>query len=82
MSVVKRIVSAFGARHTVQVPKQHGSPAEQLRQTARERNNTGMLVALGNRQKHVYEGTVSGVEKAKRRAKNKAARRARRVGRR
>lgn len=48
-------------------------------QTVRERNNTGMLIALGRTGKHIYEGTVGAAEKAKRRAKNKAARKARRV---
>lgn len=77
MSVVKRIVASIGARRTVPT----GPAARPPVQTLRERNNTGMLIALGNRQKHVYEGTVSRVEKAKRRSKNKAARVARRAGR-
>lgn len=51
-------------------------------QTVRERNNTGMLVALGAKGKHIYEGTVDRVTVAKRRAKNKAARKARKAARR
>lgn len=48
-------------------------------QTIEQRNASGMLLAMAHTGKHVYEGTVSGVEKAKRRMKNKAARRARRI---
>ena len=44
-----------------------------------ERNNTGMLVALGAKGKHIYEGTVAHATVLKRRAKNKAARKARRA---
>lgn len=51
-------------------------------QTTRERNNTGMLVALGAMGKHIYEGTVGAATVAKRRAKNKAARKARKAARR
>lgn len=50
-----------------------------MRQTVHQRNATGMLVALANTGRHVYLGTVSGAEKADRRAKNKAARAARRT---
>jgi hypothetical protein len=48
-------------------------------QTVHQRNATGMLVALADTGKHVYQGTVSGAVKADRRAKNKAARAARRT---
>lgn len=43
--------------------------------------STKMALALAATGKQVYEGTVSGVEKAKRRAKNKRARAARRAAR-
>lgn len=42
---------------------------------------TKMLLAISATGKHLYEGTVSAAEKSRRRAKNKAARRARRAGR-
>lgn len=46
-------------------------------------NPTGapMLMALNSTGKHVYGGTVTAAVKAKRRAANKAARRARRAAR-
>lgn len=50
-------------------------------QTWEQRQKTGFLIALRNTGKHVYPGTVDGVEKAKRRAKNKVARKSRRVNR-
>jgi hypothetical protein len=50
-----------------------------MKQSIHQRNATGMLVALANTGKHVYLGTVSGAVKAERRAKNKAARAARRT---
>lgn len=53
-----------------------------MKQTIHQRNATGMLVALANTGKHVYQGTVPGAVKADRRRKNKAARAARRAGRR
>ena len=53
-----------------------------MKQTIHQRNATGMLVALANTRKHVYQGTVSGAVKAERRRKNKAARIARRAARR
>jgi hypothetical protein len=53
-----------------------------MKQTIHQRNATGMLVALGALGKHVYGGTVPGHVKAERRRKNKAARIARRAGRR
>lgn len=43
--------------------------------------STKMLLALTATGKHIYEGTVSGAEKAKRRAKGKAARAARKASR-
>lgn len=43
--------------------------------------NLWMLVALNATGKHIYEGTVSAAEKAKRRARNKIARRSRRANR-
>ena len=43
--------------------------------------STKMALALAATGKHVYEGTVSGAVRATRRAKNKAARRARRASR-
>lgn len=43
--------------------------------------STKMALALAATGKQVYEGTVSGVAKAKRRAKNKRARAARRAAR-
>lgn len=52
-----------------------------MAQTVHQRNATGMLVALADTGKHVYEGTVPAAVKAERRAKNKAARKARRAGR-
>lgn len=51
-------------------------------QTVDQRNSTGMLVALGALGKHVYEGTVPAGVIAHRRAKNKAARAARKAARR
>lgn len=51
-------------------------------QTIHQRNATGMLVALANTGKHVYLGTVPPAVVADRRAKNKAARAARRTHRR
>lgn len=50
-------------------------------QTAQQRNTTGMLAAFAAFQKPMYLGTVPPAEKAKRRAKNKAARKARRANR-
>ena len=50
-----------------------------MKQTVHQRNATGMLVALADTGKHVYAGTVDPAVKAKRRAKNKAARKARRA---
>jgi hypothetical protein len=47
-------------------------------QTVEQRNATGMLLAIAHHRKHLYEGTVDRVTVAKRRARNKAARRARR----
>ena len=41
--------------------------------------STKMALALAATGKHVYEGTVPAAVKARRRAKNKVARRARRV---
>lgn len=52
-----------------------------MRQTTRQRNSTGMLVALARTGKHIYEGTVPAGVKARRRRKGKAARLARKVGR-
>lgn len=52
---------------------------KKLDQTIAQRNSTGMLLALGYKGKHVYEGTVSGAVVRERRVKNKAARAARRV---
>lgn len=51
-------------------------------QTVHQRNTTGMLLALGHLGKHLYEGTVPAATVAKRRAKNKAARAARKASRR
>lgn len=51
-------------------------------QTVAQRNSTGMLLALGNLGKHVYQGTVPPALIARRRAKNKAARVARKMARR
>lgn len=48
-------------------------------QTVHQRNATGMLVALAETGKHVYDGSVPYATKAHRRAKNKAARKARRA---
>lgn len=53
-----------------------------LAQSPAQRNSTGMLLALGDTGKHVYQGTVPAHVKAKRRAQNKSARVARRAGRR
>lgn len=53
----------------------------QFSPTIHQRNATGMLVALSETGKHVYLGTVPAAVKARRRAKNKAARRARRASR-
>lgn len=53
----------------------------QFEQTVEQRNSTGMLVALGAMKKHLYEGTVPAAVVARRRAKNKAARAARRASR-
>lgn len=44
-----------------------------------ERPSTQMLLAIGRLGKHLYQGTVDPATKAKRRARNKAARAARRV---
>src|SRR5690606_33344161 len=46
------------------------------------RPSTQMLLTMGRLGKPVYEGTVSGAEKAARRARNKRARAARKVARR
>lgn len=43
------------------------------------RPSTKMLLAISATGKHLYQGTVSGVEKANRRRRNKAARSARRA---
>lgn len=43
--------------------------------------STKMLLALSATGKHVYQGTVPAAVKARRRAKNKVARRARRAAR-
>lgn len=48
-------------------------------QTVHQRNATGMLMAMARHRKPMYEGTVDPVTVAKRRARNKAARRARRA---
>jgi hypothetical protein len=53
-----------------------------MNQTVHQRNATGMLAALANTGKHVYQGTVPGAVRADRRRKNKAARLARRAARR
>lgn len=53
-----------------------------IEQTHVQRQRTGMLVALADTGKHVYMGTVSGAEKAERRAKGRAARKARKAARR
>lgn len=53
-----------------------------MNQTVHQRNATGMLVALAETGKHVYQGTVPHAIKAERRRRNKAARKARRAGRR
>lgn len=53
-----------------------------MKQTVHQRNATGMAVALSAKGKHIYEGTVDRVTVAKRRAKNKAARKARKAARR
>lgn len=50
-------------------------------QTVEEQNRTGMLMALGDTGRHVYEGTVPAATVARRRARNKAARKARRAAR-
>lgn len=52
-----------------------------MNQTIAQRNSTGMLLALGYKGKHVYEGTVPFAVKAERRRKNKSARIARRAAR-
>lgn len=44
-----------------------------------EGNSTKMLLALAASGKHIYQGTVSVAEKARRRRRNKAARHARRA---
>ena len=46
-----------------------------------ERASTKMLLALAATSRHLYGGTVSGAEKAKRRARGKRARAARKAGR-
>lgn len=53
-----------------------------LEVTEAQRATTKMLLALARTGKHVYEGTVSGAEKARRRAKGKAAKAARKAARR
>lgn len=53
-----------------------------MKQTTHQRNATGMLVALADTGKHLYQGTVPAAVKASRRRKNKAARAARRAARR
>lgn len=57
--------------------KQHLKP-----ETAPSPSRLGMLLALNHTGKHIYEGTVPAAVVAKRRAKNKAARAARRAVRR
>ena len=47
-----------------------------------ESASTKMLLALSATGRHIYGGTVTTAEKARRRAKNKRARAARKVGRR
>lgn len=46
-----------------------------------ERPSTRMLLALADTGKHLYQGTVPGHVKAKRRARNKVARASRRANR-
>lgn len=48
-------------------------------QTDQQRLTTGMLVAMANLRKPMYEGTVDPAVTARRRAQNKAARRARAI---
>lgn len=50
-----------------------------MKQTIHQRNATGMLLAIANTGKHLYEGTVSAAVVRERRRKNKAARAARRT---
>lgn len=52
------------------------------RENLRLSDSTKMLLALGMSGKHLYQGTVPPAIVARRRAKNRAARRARRVHRR
>ena len=56
--------------HTSQKAENNPSPARRA-----------MLLALNYTGKHIYEGTVPAAVKARRRAANKAARRARRAAR-
>lgn len=49
------------------------------RQTIAQRNSTGMLLAMADTGRPVYQGTVPPAVVAKRRARNKAARAARRA---
>ena len=53
-----------------------------MNQTIHQRNATGMLVALAETGKHVYQGTVPAAVVRERRRRNKAARVARRTHRR
>lgn len=46
-----------------------------------QKERLGLLLALNRSGKHIYEGTVPAHVKAKRRAKNKAARAARKAAR-
>ena len=54
-----------------------------MNRTATTADDRGLaiLMALGNRGKHVYGGTVSRAEKTRRRASNKVARASRRANR-
>lgn len=53
-----------------------------LEVTEAQRTSTKMLLALARTGKHVYQGTVPGAVKSRRRAASKQARVARRIGRR
>ena len=50
-----------------------------MKQTVHQRNATEMLLAIARTGKHMYEGSVPDAVKADRRAKNRAARAARRT---
>jgi len=67
------------ARVKNSVPRVQTIEAEEIAHA--NRPSTQMLLAISATGKHLYQGTVSGAERADRRRRNKAARKARRANR-